>query len=80
MGFTERETVSQQLITLDGREGLRSHVTAKLDGVPVEMVMLVMKKQGCVYDFTYLSPRGQLAARLDAFEQLVAQFHTEKAS
>ena len=77
MGFTERTTLEQQTVSFDARAGLRSHVTARLDGVPVELMLLVMKKNGCVYDFTYLSPPGHLDDQRAAFDGLLASFHTE---
>ena len=77
MGFTARTTLDEQTVTLDGREGLRSHVTARLDGVPVELLLLVLKKNGCVYDFTYLSPQGKFEEQRSAFEGLVAGFQVE---
>jgi hypothetical protein len=79
MGFTEREEQSQQLISLDGREALRSRYTAKLDGVPVELELVVLKKDGCVFDFTYVAPPGQAEARMADFEALLAGFHAERA-
>jgi hypothetical protein len=80
MGFTDRETVSQSVESLDGRDALRTRVTARLDGVPVELVLVVLKKDGCVYDFTYLSPVGRTAERLEVFDRLLAQFTVEKVS
>lgn len=80
MGFTERQEVSQQLIPLDGREALRSRHTAKLDGVPVELELVVLKKDGCVYDFTYVAPPGQAEPRMKDFDQLIAGFHAERKS
>jgi hypothetical protein len=77
MGFTARATVDETTVSLDGREGLRSHVTARLDGVPVELLLLVLKKDGCVYDFTYLSPQGRFEEQRSAFEGLLAGFHVE---
>jgi hypothetical protein len=77
MGFTERSTLDQQTFTLDDREALRTQVSARLDGVPVELVLVVMKKDGCVYDFTYLSPPSSAGERLGDFEHLLAQFSTE---
>ena len=74
MGFTARQTVSQVAQRMSGREALRTHVRAELDGVPVELELVVLKKDGCVYDFTYLSPPGQLAARESVFEQVLANF------
>lgn len=76
MGFTQTDTVAQSTQPLDGRESLRSHVIAKLDGVPVELILVVMKKDDCVYDFTYLSPVGRLDERLATFEQILKNFKT----
>ena len=78
MGFTERQELSQQLVPLDGREALRSRHTAKLDGVPVELELVVLKKDGCVFDFTYVAPPGQAEARMPDFDALLAGFHAER--
>jgi hypothetical protein len=78
MGFTEREELSQQLITLDGREALRSRHAAKMDGVPVELELVVLKKDGCVFDFTYVAPPGQAQARMSDFDGLLAGFRAER--
>ncbi len=77
MGFTDRQLVSHEVRQMDGRESLRSHYMAKLDGVPIELLLVVLKKNGCVYDFTYLSPRGRFEEKLSSFEQLLSQFRTE---
>jgi hypothetical protein len=78
MGFTERQELSQQLLPMDGREALRSRHIAKLDGVPVELELVVLKKDGCVFDFTYVAPPGQAGARMADFEALLAGFHAER--
>ncbi len=78
MGFTDRNLIRQETAMLDGRESLRSHYTAKLDGVPVELLLVVMKKNGCIYDFTYLSPVGQFDQKVADFEQVLQGFRTEK--
>jgi hypothetical protein len=77
MGFTEREEQSQRLIVLDGREALRSRYTAKLDGVPVELELVVLKKDGCVFDFSYVAPPGEAEPRMPDFDTLLAGFSTE---
>jgi len=53
IGMTEKKIVSQETITFSGRDALETEVTAKIDGVPQRMKMLVMKKDGCVYDLFY---------------------------
>jgi hypothetical protein len=77
MGFTERSLIEQETRELDGRESLRSHYRAKLDGVPVELLLVVTKKNGCVYDFTYISPVARYSEKLADFEGLLQNFHTE---
>jgi hypothetical protein len=79
IGFTEREDVEpQERVPLDAREALRTHMRAKLDGVPRELLFYVLKKNDCVYDFALVTPPGELfeRARPD-FERLVAGFHAD---
>ncbi|MFZ5441716.1 MAG: hypothetical protein ACOZQL_17065 [Myxococcota bacterium] len=79
IGFTEREWLSKTPLQLDGRDALRSKVHARLDGVPVSLDLVVLKKNGCVHDFTYVSPRGQEATFARDFDALVAGFRQERA-
>ena len=72
--FTERELASQKVVQLDGRDALRSELSAKLDGVPKHFVIYVLKKDGCVYDFMHIAPID--ARPNSSFEQMVASFHT----
>lgn len=78
MGFTEVKTLEQSHFELDGRDALRTHVSAKLDGVPLEMGFVVLKKDGCVYDFTYLAPDGHFADQVAAFDSVIGHFHAER--
>ncbi len=65
--FTDRDVHSQDVVPFDGREAMRTDVTAKLDGVPRRLVTWVMKKDKCVFDLFYL-------ARPDRFDQGVGRF------
>jgi hypothetical protein len=78
MGFTDREWLSQTPFTLDGRAALRSKVRARLDGVPMSLELVVMKKNGCVHDFEYISPVGHEAEHQAAFDALVNGFKQER--
>lgn len=76
IGFTEREWRSSETVPLDGREARRSHVVASLDGVPVEMLLYVMKKDECVYDFALVAPPGDAFSNAQPeFEAFVNGFH-----
>jgi hypothetical protein len=61
MGTTSREFESQQVFPFDGREAMRSILRAKLDGVPLQYDILVMKKDGCLYDLVYVAPPPRFA-------------------
>ncbi|MCP3099161.1 hypothetical protein LZ198_09800 [Myxococcus sp. K15C18031901] len=77
-GFTEREDLGQWLIAMDGREALRSRYRVKMDGVPVELELVVLKKDNCVFDFSYVAPPGTAAERMPDFDALLAGFHAER--
>ncbi|TNF59291.1 MAG: hypothetical protein EP303_08420 [Deltaproteobacteria bacterium] len=77
IGFTEREVVEEEVVPMDGREALRTHFTAKLDGVPRDILLQILKKDDCVYDFGLITPPGPSfdEALLD-FDQMLAGFTT----
>jgi hypothetical protein len=79
IGFTEREVKERQVIQLDGREALRSRVHAKLDGVPTSLLLVVAKKNGCVHDFSYISPLDHEGQYEASFDKLVSQFAQERS-
>jgi hypothetical protein len=80
MGFTERKLIKQELRTVQDREALYSHYLAKMDGVPRELMLVVLKKDGCVYDFMYISPPGRFDEKLPSFEEILNRFRTEPRS
>jgi hypothetical protein len=83
MGTTERDYAAQDTVPFDGREAMHSRLRAKLDGVPRDYDIFVLKKDGCVYDFVYVAEPepstdggafgGEGAATFDRF---VGTFHT----
>jgi len=75
MGTTERNIASQETVPFDGREAMKTRLTAKLDGVPMEYDLVVLKKDDCVYDFVYVAEPGAADGRPD-FERFVRTFHT----
>ena len=78
VGFTDSERVEEREQMLDGRAALFSRWRAKLDGVPVELGLWTLKKDGCVYDFTYTSPNGAYDEQSQALARLVQGFATER--
>ena len=76
MGFTNRLQVDRKGFTMDGRDAMESIYTARLDGVPVDITVTVLKKDDCVYDFTYVAPLGMGAEHLATYERLLDGFTT----
>ena len=77
VGFTQREVVEQELVSLDRREALRTVVNARLDGVPRTLLLTVIKKDGCVYDFALVAPPGRFERARQAYDALLGGFHAE---
>lgn len=76
IGATEREIVSEKVVPFDRREALHTTMRVKWDGVPMELDIFVLKKDGCVYDFVYLAPPPTFDAGAPAFESFVKSFRT----
>jgi len=74
--FTDRDLGTQKPLTLDGREALRTEITAALDGVKKHYVVYVLKKNGCVYDFMYIAARDAGTGAVAAFDGFVQGFST----
>jgi hypothetical protein len=77
LNFTEREIQSQTPLELDGRGGLRTELSAKLDGVSKRFVVYVLKKDSCVYDFMWIGAADENQKGLDGFERFVSGFSTK---
>jgi len=76
--FTEREILSEKTIPLAGREALRTTLHAKLDGVALTFVAIVLKKNGCVYDFIMMAEPQNFATVQSGFDAFVGGFQTER--
>ena len=68
MGTTERQFDGQDVTPFDGREAMHTLLRAKLDGVPMQYDIYVMKKDGCVYDLVYVAAPGRFAEGAAEFQ------------
>lgn len=75
IGFTERTDETREVVPFDSREAMRTSLTAKLDGVTRKMLLVVMKKDGCVYDMSLLGEPAHFDAAAPVFEQVLQSFH-----
>jgi hypothetical protein len=73
-GVEERRERSRETLTLDGRAALRTRLSGELDGVPVELDLVVLKKDGCTYDLQLVTGQGVTAARAADFSRFVNGF------
>lgn len=77
IGFEDRQIIERDEFSLDGRGAMRTHLSTELDGVPVEVELTVLKKDGCVYDLIYTSPAGRFSEGVEAYRSLVRSFHAD---
>jgi hypothetical protein len=75
--FTDRNIEEEENVPFDGREARRTVLSAKLDGVPKRFEAVVLKKDGCVYDFVLISEPASFAQARPGFDQFVSGFHAE---
>lgn len=75
-GLSARRETSRETQTLDGREALRTQVSGQLDGVHVALDLVVLKKDGCLYDLQLISGPDHFAARQPDFTAFLAGFGT----
>lgn len=75
IGFTERETVLEELLPLDGREAMHGVLQAQIDGIPMMLDLYVLKKDECLYDFSYVAPPATFERARAEFEAFVLGFH-----
>jgi hypothetical protein len=76
LSFTERSVENQERFPLDRREALLTRMVAKLDGVTKRYSVVVLKKDGCVYDFFHVAPVSASPASAERFLAFVRSFNT----
>lgn len=64
----------QKNFRLAGRTAMRSTVDAELDGVPISLEVVVLKKDGCLFDLTLISPPNAFDSEMPAFDRVVKGF------
>ena len=74
IGYTERHPTRTETVAVDGREALHSIVKAKLDGVPLILDLYVLKRNGCIFDLSYVAPPDTYEDGGGDFGEFVAGF------
>ena len=73
--LSDRTTLTTEEFMLDGRGALRLLVTGTMDGVAVSMDIVVVKKNGCNFDFVAVTPPDAPDALTNDFETFFNGFH-----
>ena len=77
--FSAMEKMTTQpgrIFTLDGRGAFRQQGNGQMDGVPLAMDVVVLKKDLCIYDFIYFAPPKNFERGQKDFEEFFHGFHT----
>lgn len=79
IGMTEQNIIDQKTLQLADREALETTVEAKIDGVKRKLQILVLKKDGCVYDIVLSAPPEKFEEDVLAYQALVSGFDIPRA-
>ncbi len=74
LGEISGEPLREELRTLDGREALLRVSEGAVDGVPLRLGALILKKDACLYDVVYIAPPASFDAGFPAFEAVFGAF------
>ena len=64
----------QHYLRVADREALRTSVKASLDGQPLRLELTVLKKNGCLFDFSYVAAPEAYESGLAAYEHVIDGF------
>jgi len=73
-GVENKNELSRTPLTIDGRAALRALIDGTLDGVPIEIDMVVLKKDNCTFDFQLIGGVQELTPRRAEFETMFKSF------
>lgn len=79
-GLQETKIIEEQPFMLDGREALQTVLSANMDGVPVMLNLVVVKKDWCLFDFYLVGEKEHFAPASQAFENFFGGFVFEGGS
>jgi hypothetical protein len=79
LALEDRKEHERTRTVIDGREALRTRMSARMDGVPVELDLVVLHKDGCVVDAALVSDPDQLTAREPDFDRFLRGLSMRRA-
>jgi hypothetical protein len=76
-GFDDIEVLGQELLEIDDREALRRVVSARLDGVRIQLGVTVIKKNNCIFDLVLVAPQEAFEDAWDDYVPFVEDFRVD---
>lgn len=73
-GLTHRKVLVQERRRIDARDALYTELTARMDGRPVKAAMLVLKKNRCIYDMSYITVPWNFGLGVGDFYRIIDGF------
>lgn len=73
-GVEGRRELARTRLPLDGRAALRTRLHGSVDGVPIALDLVVLKKDGCTYDLQLATSPRDFSVRQPDFDRFVAAF------
>lgn len=78
IGMTDREVVKVRRFEVSRREALETEMNARMDGVERRLIILVVKKDGCVYDIVLDSHPSTIDRSRPGYERVRDAFDVGK--
>ena len=73
-GVENLRIVQKNYITFNGREALNTILVGRVDGVPVQADLTVLKKNNCVFNLTYIGSLNTFMLDLLLYKNFVKDF------
>ncbi len=74
-GLTKPQTKSETPMMLNGRGALRSIAEGTVDGIPMRLDSVVIKKDNCLFDFVLIAQPSFYSSAVADFESFFGGFH-----
>lgn len=68
------EVLQAEVTEYNGREAHKTLVTGELDGIPVQLALLVFKKNNCNYTLSYSGVKKNFASEESYFQNFINDF------
>jgi hypothetical protein len=74
-GLTDMKTEKKESPTIEGREGRRTVVSGKVDGIASKIDMLAFKRDECIFILSYVGVEKPFEKDHAAFDKFIEGFH-----